>query len=314
VFSVVKSNFMPHPNPGRAGFDLVLRRPALVFAEIAWRWSFGLASLALLGLTCILFLSSIRVSESDMQLAHSGSPWIIADILARLIQANAAPLLRGFAVLVPGMAILWTIAASVGRLITVPPLVTPRPERPSTAFPALLAISFLRTALALALIAGYFGCAFLAAMVANSVGGDPQAQVQVSFLVFMPLFLILLLAWAVMNWFFSIAPIFAVRDSRPALASFADAVHLFSANKRDFLAIGSAYGLAKTIAIVIVTVAGIVLAIALSSYPPLMITVLIVVSLVYFAFADLLNLARLASYAMLAEIPTPEPAGQTTVA
>jgi len=305
---------MPHPNPGRAGFDLVLRRPALVLAEIAWRWSFGLASLALLGLTCILFLASIRVSESDMQLARSGSPWIVADVLAHLLQANRAPLLRAVAVLVPGMAILWTIAASVGRLITVPSLVTPRAGKSSAALPALLAISFLRTALALALIAGYLGCAALAALVANTIGGEPQQQVQISFFIFMPTFLLVLLVWALLNWFFSIAPIFAIRDSRPALASFSDAVHLFTTNKRDFLAIGSAYGLAKTIAIIIVTIAGIVLGVTLSSYPTLDTTVLIVLTLVYLAFADLLNLARLASYAVLAEVPAPDPASQPTVA
>ena len=305
---------MPHPNPGRAGFDHVLRRPVLVFAEIAWRWCFGLASLALLGMTCLLFLSSIRVTDSDMQLARSGSPWILADALARLLHANSAPLLRALAVLVPGMAILWTIAASIGRLITVPSLVTPRPDKPSAAFPALLLISFLRSALMLALIAGYLGCAFVAAVAASSIGGDQQMQVQLSFLIFMPLFLLVLLAWAVLNWFFAIAPIFAIRDARPALTSFADAVHLFSACKRDFFAIGSAYGLAKTIAIIVVTVAGIALAVALSSSPALMTAALTLLTLVYFVFADLLTLARLASYALLAEVPASEPAGQTTIA
>ncbi len=111
-----------------------------------------------------------------------------------------------------------------------------------------------------------------------------------------------------------IAPIFAVRDARPALGSFADAVHLFSANKRDFIASGSAYGLAKTVAIIIVTIAGIALAVALSGYPALDTAVVIILTLVYLAFADLLNLARLASYAVLAEVPASEPASQTTIA
>src|ERR1051326_1469190 len=117
---------MPFRSPARAGFDLVVRRPALVLAEIAWRWAFGLASLALIALTCGLFFASIRVTDADMQLARSGSPWIAADVLARIIAANKAPLLRGLAVLVPGIALLWTVAAAVGRLMTVPPLVTNR--------------------------------------------------------------------------------------------------------------------------------------------------------------------------------------------
>ena len=305
---------MSRPSPARAGFDLVIRRPGLVFAEIAWRWCFGLASLVLLALACGLFFASIRVTDADMQLARSGSPWIAADVVARLLQANKAPLLRGLAVLIPGIAILWTVAAAVGRMITTPPLMAASSRRGSGSFSALLGISFLRAALMLALLAGYFACALIAAEVSNLAGGDPAAVVQSFLLVFLPLFLLVMVAWGILNWFFSVAPIFAVRDGRSTLAAFADTVRLFTRNKRDFIAIGSAYGLAKTIAVTVVTVLGIVLAGALSSVPGLLAVVLVVLTLAYFAFADLLNLARLASYAVLAEAPAPEPASQTTSA
>jgi hypothetical protein len=325
---------MPHPSPSRAGFDLVIRRPALLFAEIAWRWSFGIAALALLGLTCVLFLSSVRVTDADMQLASSGSPWIAADVLARLLDANRAALLRALAVLIPGIAILWTIAAAIGRAMTTPPLIregngfsraTIDAERspafvaggrlPSrTNFSALLGISFLRATLAVALIAGYFGCALIAAIVSNAGGGSPESQFGAALLIFLPLFLLLVLAWGALNWFFSIAPIFAVRDGRSTLASFADSVRLFAANKRDFVAIASAYGLAKTVGIIVVTVAGFILVAVLATLPKLLAIALIVITLAYFAFADLLNLARLASYAALAEIPATDPAAQTTSA
>lgn len=302
---------MPHPNPARAGFDAVVRRPALVLAEVAWRWCFGLAALALLGLTCLLFLASIRVSDADMQLVRSGSPWILADVLVRLIQSNKAPLLLGLAVLVPGIAILWTLAAAVGRLITTPPLIVSSSQRAATSFRTLLGIGFLRATLTLALIAGYFGCALIAAAVSNLAGGGPEAQVEAFLLVFFPLFLLLILAWGVLNWFFSIAPIFAVRDGHSTLASFADSLQLFRENKRDFIAIGSAYGLAKTIAIVIVTVIGLLLVGALSDLPRLLVAALVAITLAYLVLADLLNLARLASYAVLAEAPAGHPAGQT---
>jgi hypothetical protein len=299
---------MPRRSPARAGFDAVVRRPALVLAEIAWRWAFGLASLALIALTCLLFFASIRVNDAELQLARSGSPWIAADVLARIIAANKAPLLRGMAVLVPGIALLWTVAAAVGRLITTPRFVAASPHRASSSFRALLGISFLRAALMLALIAGYFGCALIAAEVSNLSGGAPGAVVQAFLLVFLPLFLLVMLAWGALNWLFSIAPIFAVRDGRSTLASFADSVRMFGAHKRDFIAIGSAYGLAKSIAIVIVTIVGMMLVTALSSVPSLLTVAVIAITLAYFAFADLLNLARLASYAVLAEVPSEEPA------
>ena len=338
---------MPSPSPSRAGFDIVIRRPALVFAEIAWRWCFGLASLALLALTCVLFLNSIRVTDGDMQLMRSGSPWIAADVLARLLGANSAPLLRALAVLIPGIAVLWALAAAVGRAITTPPLIreghdrtahreghdgeghdfsraeTPSREIPALAaegrssyksnFPALFGISFLRATLMVALIAGYFSCALIAAAVSNAVGGPPESRVGTSLLVFLPLFLLLMLAWALLNWFLSIAPVFAVRDARPTLAAFSDTVRLFSSNKRDFIAIGAVYGLTKTIAIVIVTVVGFVLLAAFATLPKLLLAALILITLLYFAFADLLNLARLASYAVLAEVPAGEPSQPPSV-
>ena len=339
---------MPHPSPSRAGFDLVIRRPALIFAEIAWRWCFGLASLALLGMTSVLFLNSVHVTDGDMQLMRSGSPWIAADVLARLLSANSAPLLRALAVLVPGMAILWTIAAAVGRAITTPPLIrhghisgradaasgpvsghdfsraeTASRETPALAaegrrrhrgnFSALLGISFLRATLMVALIAGYFGCALIAAVVSNAMGGTPESQIATSLLVFLPLFLLLMLAWAALNWLLSIAPVFAVRDARPALAAFDDTVRLFSSNRRDFIAIGTAYGFAKTIAIIVVTVAGFFLVAALAALPKLLLALLILITLAYFAFADVLNLARLASYAVLADVPSDEHAPTVSV-
>jgi len=326
---------MSHPSPARAGFDLVIRRPALVLAEIAWRWCFGAAAIALFGLTVALFLGSIHVTDSDMDLARRASPWIAADVMARLLEANRAALLRAFAVLVPGFAILWTIAAAIGRLVTTPPLVragtsaaweghdfsraaTAAKETPALAaggsnFSALLGISFLRATLAVALLAGYFACALIAAIASNAGGGSPESQIQAFLLVFLPLFLVLMLAWGVLNWFLSIAPIFAVRDGRSTLASFGDTMRLFSAGKRDFIAIASAYGFAKSVAIVVVTVAGLALAGALSAFPTLDAIVLIALTLAYFVFADLLNLARLASYAVLAGVPAAQSAQSMSV-
>ena len=87
--AVVGLTFMPHPSPSRAGFDAVVRRPAVLLAEVCWRWCFGITSLTLLAATAILFLGTIRVSDAEMQLAKSGSPWVAADVVALAADPSA---------------------------------------------------------------------------------------------------------------------------------------------------------------------------------------------------------------------------------
>src|SRR5215472_6285368 len=108
---------MSTKSPARAGFDLVIRRPALILAEVLWRWCFGLASIGLLTLTFLLFLRSIPVSDADREFMKSGSVYLMSDALTHILNASKGPLLRAFAVLVPGLTVLWTIAAAIGRLV-----------------------------------------------------------------------------------------------------------------------------------------------------------------------------------------------------
>ncbi len=301
---------MPPSSPSRAGFVFVLRRPALLVAEVAWRWSFGLAFLGLLAAISMLYLGSIRISDSDLLLMKSGSPFLAADALAHALSGSKAALLRGIAVLVPGVAILWTIAAGFGRLVTVPPLFEAAADnvveqrqkllpasRKRFALRALLAISFFRAALALAGIAGYVGAAIIAGMLAQTADG---LDLRVFFLVFIPLLLLDVFAWATINWFLSIAPLFVIRHGDGARDGFRRSVRLFGSNPRAFTAIGSGFGLARLIALIVVTGASIVVFGMLGELPAwFVVAAIVALTLVYFVFADLLYLSRLAAYAVL---------------
>src|SRR5260221_4374546 len=105
------------PNPARAGFAAVLRRPRIFLAELAWRWTFGAAALALLLFTWLEFLRGIEISEAEYALRNS--PLGAADALARVLGANTGPLLGAAAVLLPGLALLWIVAGSLGRAVTL---------------------------------------------------------------------------------------------------------------------------------------------------------------------------------------------------
>ena len=310
---------MPQPTPARAGFDLVIRRPALILAEVLWRWCFGVASLGLLGLIFVLFLKSIPISDVERSFMKSGSLYLVADALSHIITAAKGPLLRSLAVLVPGLALLWTIAAGIGRLVTLPPFFDPTvsgaalsratqlspragalgPEGGWSMLPALLAISFLRAALVLAGIGGYLASAIIAADVS---GLGVNQDLQLFFVVFLPLLLLVVLIWATLNWLLSVAPLFAVRDGRSALGSFADTVRLFARNPRDFTAVGTLYALPRLIALVVATAVSLMLFAAAPQVGKYVVAAsLVAITLAYFVFADLLHLSRMAAYAVILE-------------
>src|SRR5438309_5994003 len=106
-------------SPVHEGFRAVLRAPGVVVAEIAWRWCFGTATLALLAVAAVQFLKSVRVSDADVLALRTGIPWLMANALAHILQGSGARLLRAAAILLPGIVLLWTIAAAVGRAATL---------------------------------------------------------------------------------------------------------------------------------------------------------------------------------------------------
>src|SRR3954469_18964655 len=159
---------MPPPSPARSGLDAVLRRPALALLEVAWRWTFGATALLLLVLVWIKFLTGIEITEAEVALKQVAPTLALADAFAHILNANVDPLLRTAAVLLPGLALLWVVAASVGRALTLRLLfAASSPMR----FSAIAGLSFLRTALALAAVGAYFGSAFIASSLA---GRDDQ--------------------------------------------------------------------------------------------------------------------------------------------
>jgi hypothetical protein len=286
---------MAYEPPARAGFRAVFQRPRVWIAEIAWRWLFGGAALGLLAFTLLGYLDSLPVSNADRLMLRSGAPLLIADALSHILQGSGERLLRAAAVLVPGLSVLWTLAAGIGRAATLGPLVpqgTPR-LRP------LLGLSFLRTALALAGIAAYMGSAVLAGVVARS---GETVRPDFFFAIFIPLFVLVVFCWTVLNWFLSLAPLFAVRDGSDMMGSIAASVHLYRRNRRDFAAVGTIFGIIRLFALVAVTMLSLAVANLWGTISGAAVIALVAaISMVYFAMADFLYVSRLAAYAEILE-------------
>jgi len=303
------------PSPARAGFATVLRRPRIFFAELAWRWTFGTAAIALLLFTWLEFLRGIEISEAEYALRNS--PLGAADALARVLGANTGPLLRATAVLLPGLALLWIVAGSLGRGVTLRALYPAGAQAGNDPrIRTLFGLNVLRAALGLAAIGGYLAAAFLASLVA---GSGEEMSLGVFFLIFIPLFGLVIGLWGMLNWYLSLAALFAARaacderrDERSdTFAAVARAVALSRRRASAFASVGTIYGVLRLLALIVATMVSLAV-IAAEVLPKwFVIVALVVITLAYCAAADFLYVGRLAAYAAIAE-DEPEIAGGAT--
>ena len=112
------------------------------------------------------------------------------------------------------------------------------------------------------------------------------------------------LAWSMMNWFLSLAAVFAVTNGRDTFGALADAVDLFHRRSGPVFAVGTSFGVAH---LAVLIGAGIAAAFPLGLSASLsgrvVLASLTVIALVYFAVADFLYIGRLAAYVAIVELP-----------
>ena len=71
----------------------MFRLPVLGLAEIAWRWSFGLAATAVLLFSLREYLGTLPVTAGEMLLLRTRQPALIAQALARIFQGSVSRVL-----------------------------------------------------------------------------------------------------------------------------------------------------------------------------------------------------------------------------
>lgn len=285
----------------RTGFRMVRRRPAVMVAEIMWRWSFGAAAGALVTVAALRFLASLTVTDGELWALRSAIPQLMADAILQIFQGSGPRLLRLTLVLAPAISLLWVLAASAGRAATLRALVQDAPASFTRRHDlrSLLAVNFLRASVTLLAIIAMVGSAILAGLAANTT---EEPSILLFNVVFLGLLFLVSLSWSSLNWYFSLAPLFVVRDNRRALEAVADAVHLVRRRGWDFTVVGTLYGLLKLFAIGVATVLSLLPLAFIAKWPWEITTVLLVIiTLGYFAVSDVLYIARLASYLVLAE-------------
>ena len=296
----------------RTGFRLVRHRPAVMLAEIMWRWSFGVAAGALVTVAVLRFLASLTVTDGELFALRSGIPQLMADAILHIFQGSGERLLRLTLIVTPAVSALWILAASAGRAATLRALVQDAPASFTRRHDlrSLLAVNFFRVCVVLLALLAMVGSAILAGFAANTT---EEPSILLFNVVFLGLLFLVSLSWSTLNWYFSLAPIFVVRDNRHALGAVADAVHLVRRRGWDFTVVGTLYGLLKLFAMGVATVLSLLPLAFIAKWPWQITTALLgIVTLAYFAVSDVLYIARLASYLTIAE-PERAPAVETAV-
>ena len=285
----------------RAGFRAALRRPAVVAAEIAWRWSFGVAAGAIVTIAILRFLASLTVTDGDLFALRSAIPQLMADAILHIFEGSGPRLLRLALIVTPAISVLWMLAASAGRAATLRALLEDAPASFTKRHDlrSLLVVNFFRVAVTLLGLLAMVGSAILAGHAAN-ITDEPS--ILLFNIVFLGLLVLVSLSWSTLNWYFSLAPIFVVRDNRGALGAVTDAVHLVRRRGGDFTGASTLYGLVKLFAIAVAAVVSLVPLAFIAQWPwEVTATLFVIIMLAYFAVADLLYIARLASYLAIAE-------------
>jgi hypothetical protein len=291
-------------SPTLDGFRLVFRTPSVLLAEIAWRWTFGAAALGLISFTIAQFLDTLPVSNGDLLFLRSGQPFLVSQALAHIFRGSTPRLVAATLVLTIALAVLWNLAASLGRKATLDSLLAQfAPERGiRTGIGSFVGLNFLRTALALAALLGYLG----ALIIGGFAGSEAHPRPGLSLLIFLMLAAMVAVLWAAVNWYLSLAAVFVARGSEDTFSSLGAAIDLCRQRTGPVSAVSFWYSLLHLAAFVAATTVVFFPIAFLGLLPPgIVLIAIILITLIYFGVADWLYISRLAAYVAVVEAPEP---------
>jgi hypothetical protein len=298
-------------SPFRAGFAALGRDPALLAAELTWRWCFGFSAWLLAIVAAALFLDSLTLSRGDQFLLSTLQPVAVRQVAHHVFQGSLLRLIWLQAILLFGIALLWSFAATAGRAATL--------RRMLEFFRAdegQVAMTWqFRPIFCLNLLRATWSVVAVAAMIASlalgiAMAGQQHAGRAAFFLVFG--ITVAGISGYVLNWLLGLAPLFCIRDGSAAHEAFALAVDFCSERGGRILGISQGFLLmrmvwAGTMFLFLLSPLGVAKYVA----PGWVVFLMGVAMLIYCAGADVLYLARMGAYLALSveeEPPAAPPA------
>ncbi len=275
----------------------MFRLPSLGLAEIAWRWSFGLAAIAVLTFSLREFLDTLPVTAGEMLLLRTRQPILMLQALARIFQGSAPRAATAFVLLTLALSLAWIVLASLGRAATLRTLTEYfRGSSGRGRLTSLLALNSLRVALFLAATVGVVGAVLVARAASSSAEPSPGSVL----LIFWMLTMLVGVAWSLLNWYLSLAAIFVVSEEASVLTALAAATDLCRSRPGSLVAAVTWFGAAHTVMFVIATSAA-AFPLGFAEVLPggMVLGGVLLVTLLYFAAVDFLYVGRLAAYVFM---------------
>jgi hypothetical protein len=289
----------------------MFRRPSFGIAEVAWRWSFGAATSAVLAFGLIEYLDSLPVTSSDLILLQTNRPALISRAVSDILHGSGLRLAECAVLLACSLVIGWIVLASLGQTVTTHALLAhfreSLPKQTSQLACAtaagglpLLGLNFLRaTVTVAALIASLVPWFF--ARIDSAPGDDSVAGASLAFV-----FVIALVwfSWYLLNWTLSLAALFVTAENRNTFDAIGAAVEFGSSRIASVLAVNAWFGFAH-IASLLLTVLAVMFPLSfLSVLPPGYACMgALLVLLAYFVVVDFLRVGTLAAYVAILHGP-----------
>ncbi len=209
--------------PIRDGFSAVLHEPALLAAELTWRWCFGFSALLLGICSGALFLNGLKVSKADQFLISTLQPQLLAAALGNIFHGSLPRFLLEQALLLLGLTVMWAFAAAAGRAATLTRLLamfssSDEPHADEWRFRRLFLLELLRamwTQIAIAVTLFLFVYGLNQAANQRPLAAALTVSFGVAFA--------LLVGWS-LNWYLGLAPLFCLRNGAGARDALEQAV------------------------------------------------------------------------------------------
>src|SRR5438876_1439713 len=312
---------MSSHSPTLEGFRVLFRRPSLGLAEISWRWSLGFAAGILLFFSFVEYLDTLPVSDADLLLLRSHQPFLISHAIVHIFSGSGPRLVAAGLVLIFAMTLAWIGTASFGRGATLKGLVDYFGEdkirsarrnfssgEGARQFRSLAGLNFFRVGVTLAALVSCVGGLLLAGFASSTADPSPGSAT----LIFLSMVMLVWLAWAMLNWFLSLAAIFVVAEGRDAFGAVASAVDFCRARTGSVLAAGTWFEVAHVVVFVVAS-SGVAIPLAFSGVLPagVILVGVLLVALLYFAIVDFIYVGRLAAYLAIVTFPEPRSVPQT---
>lgn len=231
----------------------MLRHPAVVAAEVGWRWLIGIPFL----LVCRARLGHILIlltpEDSGLTNIDPSNPWLAAGALSRVWLQYEPLIVHELEWLLPIAALVWIVISGLGRSLT---LKVAEPKIRFRPF-SMMGLQVVWLALFGSVCWGWFHSVAWAAATHFAVGSEPD-------LIGFAIWLILLslgffTVWALLGWTVSVAPVLMLLEERSLTSALGESFKLGKPFTSELVEIGMVMG--------IVNLALIVVAMVLSAAP-----------------------------------------------